>query len=187
MNKVRIISGSLKGRYVSFDDNVGLRPTLGRVRETLFSWLESEIWGANCLDLFAGSGSLGFEAISRGAKNVVMVEKDQHTCSILEGNALRMGVKNINVLQGSYETLVEDIFNYGPYDIVFCDPPYGVISLDKVLSFLINENIVKYSSRCFCEWSLQSSPNFSSMYNVIKLKKAGNVGFALLKYQSLRK
>ena len=87
MNSVRIIGGQYRRRVLKFPDSEGLRPTPDRVRETLFNWLGQELDGWNCLDLFAGSGALGFEAVSRGAAKVVMVEQAPRVLAALRENA----------------------------------------------------------------------------------------------------
>ncbi|MGB4562175.1 MAG: RsmD family RNA methyltransferase, partial [Methylophilaceae bacterium] len=93
VNSVKIISGSLKGRVVKFDSTDSLRPTLGRIRETLFNWLFDHTHSANCLDLFAGSGSLGFEAISRGASHCTFVEQSKKNVDNILQNINTFGLK----------------------------------------------------------------------------------------------
>jgi len=85
-NQVKIIGGAWKRKNVSFIDAPGLRPTPGRVRETLFNWLEQDLTGKLCLDLFSGSGVIGFESLSRGAKNVVMIEKSPQVFKMIQEN-----------------------------------------------------------------------------------------------------
>ena len=86
-NEVRIIGGQWRGRKLTFPNRQDLRPTLGRVRETLFNWLAPHVQGSRCLDLYAGSGALGFEALSRGAAEVTFVERDRKAAAALKGNA----------------------------------------------------------------------------------------------------
>ena len=100
-NEVRIIGGLWKGRKLKIPANVSARPTLGRVRETLFNWLAGEIEGGDCLDLFAGSGALGFEALSRGARSVVLVDNNRNTAEALKQNAKRLGAANCTVRRQS--------------------------------------------------------------------------------------
>ena len=91
MNSVRIVGGELRRRVIRFPDSEGLRPTPDRVRETLFNWLGQELDGWHCLDLFAGSGALGFEAASRGAARVVMIEKAPRVLAALQENHVLLG------------------------------------------------------------------------------------------------
>ena len=95
-NQVRIIGGDWRSRRIAFPDHAGLRPSADRVRETLFNWLGQDLGGQYCLDLFAGSGALGFEALSRGAASVVMVEKSRSVCDALRRNAGLLGRKTCN-------------------------------------------------------------------------------------------
>src|SRR5512134_216652 len=96
-NRIRIIGGLWRSRMIQFPDLPGLRPTPDRVRETLFNWLGQDLAGRHCLDLYAGSGALGFEALSRGAEKVVMVERDRRTVQSLRDNAARLGAANLEV------------------------------------------------------------------------------------------
>ncbi|MDP1665373.1 MAG: 16S rRNA (guanine(966)-N(2))-methyltransferase RsmD [Methylobacter sp.] len=123
-NKLRIIGGDWRSRQLSFVDAPGLRPTPARVRETLFNWLQYEIFGKQCLDLYAGSGALGFEAASRGAKSVIQVENNVQACHCLKDNALALSATDrIKVVQS-------DVLRYlagdaQAFDVVFLDPPFG--------------------------------------------------------------
>ena len=187
MQKVRIIAGSLRGRNVVFPDQENLRPTLSRVRETMFAWLEPYIYGANCLDLFAGSGAMGFEAVSRGAKQVLMVDQSPQVIEYIRRNQANFGVDNIELLQGSYLTLVSQIKQYAPFDLVFIDPPFLNNELENVLKWLAENDFLQNNSMILCEWGLQSAPNFPTMYITKKLKKAGKVNYGLFGYENLGK
>lgn len=122
-NSVKIISGSLKGRVVKFDTTDSLRPTLSRIRETLFNWLFDHIHSANCLDLFAGSGSLGFEAISRGAKYCTFVEKSKKNANNIQQNISTFDLKNCDVIHQDAHQFIFSSTN--KYDLIFFDPPFG--------------------------------------------------------------
>ncbi|MDE0063700.1 MAG: 16S rRNA (guanine(966)-N(2))-methyltransferase RsmD [Gammaproteobacteria bacterium] len=100
-NEVRIIGGLWKGRKLKVPAGAAVRPSLGRVRETLFNWLAGEVVGSDCLDLFAGSGALGFEALSRGARSVVLVDNNRNTAAVLRKNAQRLGAANCTVRRQS--------------------------------------------------------------------------------------
>lgn len=130
MNSVRIIGGEWKRRVIHFPSSEGLRPTPDRVRETLFNWLGQDMHGRVCLDLFSGSGALGFEAASRGAKRVVLVDKSPKVRAALLENA-----KTLGVTCGSgerMEILAQDAVKFAStfnlespcFDVVFLDPPY---------------------------------------------------------------
>ena len=123
-NRVRIIGGEWRSRLIEFPDAEGLRPTPDRVRETLFNWLGQELTGLRCLDLYAGAGALGFEALSRDAAHVTMVESSTPVYKSLSANAERLGAgTRLRMHKGdALEFLRADS---GQYDLVFLDPPYG--------------------------------------------------------------
>ena len=123
-SQLRIIAGHWRGRKLSFLDREGLRPTPDRVRETLFNWLQADIAGSRCLDLFAGSGALGFEAASRGAKSVVMLERDTATVDKLKDN--------INQLQAEcIEAACIDAIEYLQADSQKFDVVYDINAREK--------------------------------------------------------
>lgn len=184
MQKVRIIAGSLKGRNIIFPNEPGLRPTLGRVRETGFAWLEPYLWGARCLDLFAGSGAMGFEAISRGARDVVMLEKNHKVAQAILSNQRNFKVDNLNVINADYNLVLDEILVYAPFDIVFLDPPFEQDILSNVLNWLAENAIMQKKSLILCEWGLQFPLVLPKMYVTKKLKRAGRVNFSLLEYDN---
>ncbi len=120
---LRIVAGSLRGSRLAVPDRPGLRPTPDRVRETLFNWLAPVITGARCLDLYAGTGALGIEALSRGAGECVFVERDRELCRLLQDNLARLKVSTARVI-------TDDAFAFlgapaaTPFDLVFLDPPF---------------------------------------------------------------
>ena len=121
--KLRIVAGSLRGSKLAVPDRPGLRPTSDRVRETLFNWLMPVIEGARCLDLYAGTGALGIEAISRGAAACTFVESDRAIARELRENLARLKVDNARVIEG--DALAALAGRAEPFDIVFLDPPFG--------------------------------------------------------------
>jgi 16S rRNA (guanine966-N2)-methyltransferase len=127
-NSVRIIAGVWRGRRVNFPDLPGLRPTPDRVRETLFNWLQHSIVDTRCLDLFAGSGALGLEALSRGAKTVVFVEQAQRAARGLVAELARLGgtarARVVEMGTSRFLRTPGDVYG-APFDVVFMDPPFG--------------------------------------------------------------
>jgi 16S rRNA (guanine966-N2)-methyltransferase len=122
-SQVRIIGGRWRGRKLYFPPAPDLRPTADRVRETLFNWLAPVIVGTRCLDLFAGSGALGIEALSRGARELVLVEKGRQAHAALRENLARLGAQpGEAVCAEAMEWLGGEA---SPFDVVFLDPPYG--------------------------------------------------------------
>ncbi len=122
-NRLRIIGGEWRSRIVKFPDAPGLRPTPDRVRETLFNWLGQRLDGQACLDLFAGSGALGFEAPSRGAARVVMVERDRETCRMLREAARELGAEGLEIVEGDALGFLARAGER--FDCAFVDPPYA--------------------------------------------------------------
>jgi len=120
---VRIIGGAWRSRHLPFPAERGLRPTPDRVRETLFNWLGQDLSGRRCLDLFAGSGALGFEALSRGAAEVVLVEHSRAVAAALRENAGRLGAHGCRLVVGDALHFLRDA-GAGRFDLVFVDPPY---------------------------------------------------------------
>lgn len=131
-HRLRIIGGEWRSRLITFPDESGLRPSPDRVRETLFNWLGQDLTGKRCLDLFAGAGALGFEALSRGAAEVVMVERSRSVASALRENAARLGARGFRLVVGDALHFVADPGD-GRFDVVFVDPPYASGLVAKVL------------------------------------------------------
>jgi len=133
-NRVRIIGGAWRSRVLQFPPQSELRPTPDRVRETLFNWLGQSMAGRTCLDLFAGSGALGFEALSRGARLVVMVESDRSACASLQTNAAKLDAQHFELMAGdAFRFLAQDTRRF---DVIFADPPYSRELLPKLLPLL---------------------------------------------------
>ncbi len=132
--QLRIIGGEWRSRRLRFPAIDGLRPTLDRVRETLFNWLQFEVEGARVLDAFAGSGALGFEALSRGAKEVIFLEKNPKAALQLKENLSTLNARNAQVWAGDALHWLSQ--NPEPYDLVFLDPPFGLNLLQPALDSL---------------------------------------------------
>ncbi|UXY16018.1 16S rRNA (guanine(966)-N(2))-methyltransferase RsmD [Chitiniphilus purpureus] len=133
-NQLRIVGGEYRRRVLRFPDAQDLRPTPDRVRETLFNWLGQDLTGRHCLDLFAGSGALGFEAASRNAARVVMVEQARPVHAALAANRHLLGAERIELVQA--EALGWLARCADRFDVVFLDPPFGSDLLARVLPLL---------------------------------------------------
>lgn len=133
-NQVRVIAGQWRGRWLEFPDLPGLRPTPDRVRETLFNWLTPVLPGARCLDLFAGSGALGIEALSRGAAEVVLVERQPVAARALRENLARLNAENARVEMANALAWLRQPATL--FEIVFLDPPFGQGLLEPVCAML---------------------------------------------------
>jgi len=174
-NKVRIGGGELRSRIIRFPEAEGLRPTPDRVRETLFNWLGQTLHGRTCLDLFAGSGSLGFEAVSRGAESVVMVEHNRTVLNALRENICTLGCANVFVHgQDGLKFVLRDELRY---DVIFLDPPFQSDLMPKLLEALpqrLRDNGVVYVEA-------GTAIEMPSVWEVLKSGKAGQVNYQLLK------
>lgn len=133
-NQLRIIAGQWRGRRLEFPDLPGLRPTPDRVRETLFNWLAPVLPGARCLDLFAGSGALGIEALSRDAAEVVLVERQPQAVRALRENLARLNAANARVEMADALAWLRQPAT--PFEIVLLDPPFGQGLLKPVCTLL---------------------------------------------------
>ncbi|MCP5278191.1 MAG: 16S rRNA (guanine(966)-N(2))-methyltransferase RsmD [Thiobacillus sp.] len=131
-NQVRIIAGRFRRRLLHFPDVPGLRPTPDRTRETLFNWLGQDLTGLSCLDAFAGSGALGFEAASRGAGRVVLWERDAKALAALRGNALELGIPGVEVMAA--DALSSLRATGESFDVIFLDPPFSEGLLEPALA-----------------------------------------------------
>lgn len=134
-NRVRIIGGDWRGRRLPVADVPGLRPTGDRCRETLFNWLQPWIIEADCADLFAGTGALGFEAASRGAATVLMIEKHPQALLVLRQSIEQLQAEQVNLHAGGAMTLIETL-EPDSFDIVFVDPPFDSNLAGRVLEQL---------------------------------------------------
>ena len=178
-NSVRIIAGAWRGRRVHFPDVPELRPTPDRVRETLFNWLQHSISDARCLDLFAGSGALGLEALSRGARGVVFVEQFQAAARSLEEQLVRFdgSAKGRVMAMGAarfLRTAPE------PFQIVFLDPPFGKDALAEYIPMLDQGNWLAVGSLVYLENErVAGIPAMPPHWELLKSKSAGEVGYHL--------
>lgn len=181
LNQVRIIGGEYRGRKLSFPDAEGLRPTPDRVRETLFNWLQPSISGALCLDLFAGTGVLGFEALSRGAAKVMFVERDTRVCQSLKMNLDLLGLADKSVLNQSNALDVIPLVAIDSIDLVFLDPPYGKGLVSACLKKLYDCQCLKSKGRLYLEQESQlAEPVLPENWTMLKNKQAGQVNYYLI-------
>ena len=176
-NRVRIIAGSWRGRKLAFTPVPGLRPTPDRVRETLFNWLDPVIRGRACLDLFAGSGALGIEAASRGAAEVVLVEKQPRVVEGLREQLALLGASQVKVVE-------EDVAHYlsGPprtFDIVFLDPPFRQGRLAECMHSLETRGWLAAEAWVYLEAEHGLVPDLPENWTLHRSKQAGQVDYHL--------
>lgn len=186
-NKLRIIAGKWRGRKLSFGDSQGLRPTLDRVRETLFNWLSSDIYQANCLDLYSGSGALAFEALSRGASNVIMLDNNHQVCQQLKKNLQFVSCDQGQVicmdaisylLQQKIPAMLEK--SSPKYNIVFLDPPFNQGLLEKCCQTLEALQLLDNHCLIYIESEKQLILDFiPDSWQKIKQKQTGQLAYYL--------
>ena len=178
-NKVRIGGGEWRSRLLTFPDAPGLRPTPDRVRQAVFNWLGQELHGLTCLDLFSGTGVMGFEALSRGARQVVMVEKSIPAYKALIENKQLLNADAAQIL--NMDALQFLAQNQLVFDIIFLDPPYNQGWLPKLLPQLQQHLTPEGLLYVEAEFSVQDGDG----WQVLKHGKAGNVHYHLLKWVPL--
>ncbi len=181
-NQLRIIGGDWRGRKLDFPDAQGLRPTPDRVRETLFNWLMPVIHGARCLDLFAGSGALGLESLSRGAAEVVLVDSQPQVIAALQ--------KNLDLLQAGTRAQLQqrDALQYlaqcrDRFDVVFLDPPYHQGLLQPCIDSLYEQDVLTARGYLYFEANRgETLPRLPTVWTIHRQKTAGQVGYYLVRY-----
>ncbi len=179
--RLRIVAGKWRSRLLEIAAVPGLRPTPERVRETLFNWLTPHIAGARCLDLFAGTGALGLEALSRGAAETVFVERSRTAV-----NALRRNIAELNATGAIVHEL--DAIGYlhggepGAFDIVFLDPPFGADLTEDLCRLLDAGSLLAADARVYIEQDRSKpEPEWPEGWQMLKTKTAGNVRYSLVR------
>ncbi len=181
-NTIRIIGGAWRGRLLRFPTAETLRPTPDRVRETLFNWLGQDLAGLRCLDLFAGSGALGLEALSRRAAHVTFVEQSRLACRALTESANLLGTSDFELhcrdaieFLRLHRRVGGESDTADPFDVVFLDPPYGERWIENVLPWL--DSIVSPAARVYfeAERAITALPGWT----ILRAAKAGMVHYGL--------
>ncbi|MCK4674750.1 MAG: 16S rRNA (guanine(966)-N(2))-methyltransferase RsmD [Gammaproteobacteria bacterium] len=179
----RIIGGKWRGRKISFDDAEGLRPTTDRIRETVFNWLQAYISQSHCLDCFAGSGVLGFEALSRGADDVVFIEQNIKTVNALKNNIRLLDAGNASIFHrdtlvwlqsASTNTKLKQHF-----DLVFLDPPFRSDLLSRSCFLLDSSGCLAEDAIIYAEHSVDATVDFPEHWFCLKQKSSGQVSYKL--------
>lgn len=179
LNTIRINAGVWRSRLIKFRNAEGLRPTPDRVRQTLFNWLGQDLTGKTCLDLFAGTAVLGFEALSRNAKGVVIIEKTPAVYTTILENKATLKADNAQVL--NIDAIKFLAKNQQKFDVIFLDPPYHQGWLEQVFPELpahLNAEGLVYAE---AEYALNGADILGAIWQVVKQSKAGNVYYHLLK------
>ncbi|MGB5103786.1 MAG: 16S rRNA (guanine(966)-N(2))-methyltransferase RsmD [Steroidobacteraceae bacterium] len=175
---LRIIGGEWRGRKVGFPPVAAIRPTPDRVRETLFNWLQFDIPGSRCLDLFAGSGALGLEALSRGAAEVVFVESDAQAAGRLAGNLRMLACDRGTVVRTPAQQYLEG--PVVPFDVIFLDPPYAERLLAATCRRIEERGWLKPGGHVYLEDAAAAgAPELPPHWTLHRSKRAGEVGYHL--------
>lgn len=175
---MRVISGKYKGKKLTGFDILGTRPTMDRVKESLFGSIQNYLKNSVVLDLFAGSGSLGIEALSNGATACYFVDNNIKLINIIKENTNNMD-EEIIILKNDYV----DALNYFKdnnikFDIIFLDPPYKLNLINKSIELIEKYELLNDKGIIICEYELES---FTSNYNIIKEKKYGDKSIRIYK------
>jgi 16S rRNA (guanine966-N2)-methyltransferase len=178
---IRIIAGKHRGRKLPVLMAEGLRPTTDRVKETVFNWLMPFIQDSNCLDCFAGSGGLGFEALSRGASHVSFVELNKPAAQQLTENQRLLNVENTSIINSDALSFIKN--NSQKFDVVFLDPPFRKDFIEQT-AMLLNENSLAENALIYVEMeSDNNSQQLPLNWKLLKEKVAGQVIYRL--YQKI--
>ncbi len=183
LGKVRIIGGEWRGRKLTVLNKAGLRPTADRVRETLFNWMQWQIVGSECLDVFAGTGILGIEAYSRGAQRVTLIEQDAEIMANLAIQLAQLPEHNIQLLR-------DDALHFlahaapQPVDLVFLDPPFALQLLDPCCELLERCGWLKAVAHIYLESAAEIEVKLPTNWHIIRCQTTGQVKYQLAKREA---
>ena len=172
-NHLRIIGGQWRGRVLKFPNAPDLRPTGSRVRETLFNWLQHCIPGSHCLDLFAGSGVLGIEAVSRGAESATLVDSHPKVVRVLYNTIAELESDSLFVVQGTALNFLRAVTQ--PFDIVFLDPPFSDNGLQTLVAALTQKTIKKNGYIYIEQGKWANIPELPENWEILREKTFANV------------
>ena len=183
--KCRIIAGKWRGRVLRFDDADGLRPTTDRIRETVFNWLQAYLPNSHCLDCFAGSGVLGFEAVSRGADEVIFLEQNKQTVNSLKENASMLAADEQRVVIEHRDALSwlqsaksdKNLASY--FDLVFLDPPFHSDLLNESCRLLDDSGCLAKDAIIYVEHELNANVEIPESWICLKDKSSGQVSYKI--------
>lgn len=179
-NQVRIIGGRWRGRKISFPEHRQVRPTPDRVKETLFNWLAPYIIDAHCLELFAGSASLSFEALSRQAKTAVAVEKDRDTIQDIQKNKDILNAEALEIINTDCFIWLKTTQPSRPFDIAFIDPPYALNGLPESFELINNPAWLQPNALIYFESHIPMEDQLPANWTLLKNKRAGQVLYYLV-------
>jgi 16S rRNA (guanine966-N2)-methyltransferase len=182
-NRLRIIGGEWRGRIVEFTDSPQLRPTKDLVRETLFNWLQPRLPGSHCLDAFAGSGALGFEAASRGAAAVIMLDSAPAVVKQLQTQQVALKAAQVRLVHAAAEHYLQQADQ--AFDIVFLDPPFESGLLAKCCNLLVQQRRLRTGACVYLEAARADGlPELPPELVWLRHKQSGDVAYGLAQYES---
>lgn len=182
---MRVIAGEYRGRRLDRIEGMDIRPTTDKVKESLFNILSDVVADSRFLDLFGGTGGIGIEALSRGAKNVVFIDSSAKSIKVLKGNLEKLNIKdNVEVYNTDYSTAINKLHKYGrEFDIIFVDPPYKVGLAQDALKEIEKHNILAKTGRVIVEHdSKDAMPERVGRLNMYRSKQYGNTTLSFYNY-----
>lgn len=179
---MKIISGKYKGRVLEGFDIAGTRPTMDRVKESLFAMIQSYLEDATVLDLFAGSGNLGIEALSEGAKEIYLVDKNKKACQVIKRNINKIGIEASDIFCGDYKSALKKYQEQSiKFDIIFLDPPYQTDLVKKSMEVIEKYELLSKNGIIVAESNTLDKIIYSDKLEIVKSKKYGDKVVAILK------
>ena len=172
---MRVISGKYKGKNIIGYDIEGTRPTQDRVKESLFSMIQDYVLDSSVLDLFAGSGNLGIEALSNGAKNCIFVDNNSKCIETIKKNTA--GIDNVTIINSDYKKALDN-FKDKKFDLIFLDPPYNLECIDYILDKIVEYDLLNKDGLVICEYEFDT---FNEEYNNLELIKEKKYGYKNIK------
>ena len=180
---MKIISGKYKGRVLEGFDIAGTRPTMDRVKESLFAMIQSYLEDATVLDLFAGSGNLGIEALSEGAQEIYLVDKNKKACQVIKRNINKIGIEASDIFCGDYKSALKKYQEQSiKFDIIFLDPPYQTDLVKKSIEIIEKYELLSKSGIIVAESNTLDKIIYSDKLEIVKSKKYGDKVVAILRH-----
>ena len=181
-NSVRIISGKYKSRKITFPSQSEVRPTGNRIRESLFNWIQLEITNSRCLDLFAGSGALGIEALSRGAAIATFIESNREAAFYIKKNLKNLGAINSDLIVAEATSWLKCSKDIDPFDIVFLDPPFKANLMFDCFQLLESNNMIADNGSIYIETETEfKEETLPDSWRLSHKNQAGKVSYYLYK------
>ncbi len=177
---MKVISGKYKGRVLEGFNIDGTRPTMDRVKESLFGMIQSYVPDSIILDLFSGSGNLGIEALSEGAKYAYLVDSNKKAISIIKKNISTIGIDSVEVINNDYKKSLKDFFGKVKFDLIFLDPPYNTNYIEESIKLIEEYDLLEHNGIIVCESDMLDKIIYSNKLNKVKERKYGDKYIVLL-------